>query len=256
MASSAVAHLPLSSGGYCLVDADVLNWHCEFISKDGGTVHINIGSSKWHRKKRSTRPARRLASERGYRYVFITRVISGKPCTIWLHRLLFAHIHGIPDGMQIDHRNGCLLDNRLNNLRLATCSQNAWNRRKSWRVQTTSRFKGVRLDNGRWRAEIRHRGVQKHIGTFGTEEAAACAYDSEARRLFGEFAKTNFPANVIAIDDKQRKKPDRGLSRPARRARRMLMARSISLGASIRDTAKAFNVVDEVVRGAVKEFRV
>ena len=45
------------------------------------------------------------------------------------HRLAWMHFHGeIPDGMQIDHINGVRDDNRIDNLRVVTPSQNNLNR--------------------------------------------------------------------------------------------------------------------------------
>jgi hypothetical protein len=41
------------------------------------------------------------------------------------HRLVWESVNGpIPDGMQINHRNGIKTDNRLENLELATASEN------------------------------------------------------------------------------------------------------------------------------------
>ena len=43
-----------------------------------------------------------------------------------------------------------------------------------------------------WVAAIYDRGVHHHLGAFGDEFEAACAYDEAARRLKGSEAKTNF----------------------------------------------------------------
>jgi HNH endonuclease/AP2 domain len=87
----------------------------------------------------------------------------------------------------VDHVNGNGLDNRRSNLRAATTSQNAMNRRPQGR-----HLKGVtRLPSGRWQAGIKHEGRSLHLGMFATEVEAAAAYDAAARRLFGEFARTN-----------------------------------------------------------------
>lgn len=93
----------------------------------------------------------------------------------------------IPDGHESDHINGDSLDNRVCNLRVCTCQQNRWNRKKR-SDGTTSRFKGVYRDGrGRWIAQIRVSGKKTHLGSFGGEEQAAAAYRAAAEKVHGEF---------------------------------------------------------------------
>jgi hypothetical protein len=88
----------------------------------------------------------------------------------------------------VDHTDGDGLNSRRSNLRQATRSQNAANSRPYARRR--SQYKGLRQErNGSWTARVQRR----HVGTFKTEEAAARAYDIEAARTFGEFARLNFP---------------------------------------------------------------
>lgn len=104
----------------------------------------------------------------------------------WMHRLLL----GAPDGMEVDHRNGNGLDNRLVNLRLATTAQNAQNRRPK-----PGRYKGVSLHftsrGVSYRAQIYRDGKNRHLGLFSTLEDAAAAYDRAALEVFGEYAYLN-----------------------------------------------------------------
>lgn len=114
---------------------------------------------------------------------------------IYLHQLVLPNA---PE--HTDHRNGDTLDCRKKNLRLATTQQNIWNSPK-WRRETTSIYKGVFLTSGRggrplskpWRARIHLNRSAVHLGRFATQEEAARAYDSAARKLYGEFACTDFP---------------------------------------------------------------
>lgn len=97
------------------------------------------------------------------------------------------------DGVWVDHRNGNRLDNRRENLRLATPSENCRNSAMCRRTTRSSQFKGVfwiaRLS--KWSAQIRV--GKRHLGVFLSEIDAALAYDVAARAHFGEFACVNFP---------------------------------------------------------------
>ena len=117
--------------------------------------------------------------------------IDGRP--VFLHRFLLN-----PEFRQhVDHRNGNGLDNRRQNLRPCTPSQNHQNRRKA--RGCSSCFKGVswNIQTQRWFASIRVNKKQKYLGRFLTEEAAARAYDQAALAAFGEFAWLNFPCQAM-----------------------------------------------------------
>lgn len=109
----------------------------------------------------------------------------------YLHRLVM----GAKVGQCVDHINGNRRDCRRSNLRLATKAQNSCNRSKT-RVNQSG-FKGVCLckATGKWRAEIRADGKVVRIGRFIDKIDAARAYDAAAKRIHGEFARTNFLNN-------------------------------------------------------------
>jgi hypothetical protein len=94
------------------------------------------------------------------------------------------------NGRGIDHKNGNTLDNRKENLRFATHSQQAANR---FKTRGTSQFKGVQRRGDKWRAQIGFRRQVYYLGSFVDEEDAARAYDKAALKFFGEFARINFP---------------------------------------------------------------
>lgn len=104
-------------------------------------------------------------------------------------RLVYEMTYGpIPDGMFIDHINCDPLDNRPENMRLATRSQNKANERT--RSDNQSRFKGVLKNKNRWVARI-GAGGKTFLGSFKTPEEAHEAYKSAAGKLYKEFARAS-----------------------------------------------------------------
>ena len=114
--------------------------------------------------------------------------VNGKRKTLRMH----VSILGKVDGMMIDHINGSTVDNRRCNLRRCTNAENLRNRGAT--KSNKSGFKGVtwRNKNNKWHSYIRYNGRAIHLGYFTCLVKAAKAYDEAARRLFGEFANTNF----------------------------------------------------------------
>lgn len=101
-----------------------------------------------------------------------------------------------PNGQQVDHVNGNRLDNRRENIRLCSHSQNMANSKKrTWTKQSI--FKGVSYElfkkrgkghgmkrNAKpWRVMIIVHGKRHRLGRFKTELEAALAYDIAARNI-------------------------------------------------------------------------
>lgn len=110
--------------------------------------------------------------------------------TVYLHRFIMGNLL---TKKQIDHINGNKLDNRKENLRFVTASQNQANSNPSYRGK--SKYKGVtwHTQNCNWFARIRVNYKEIYLGVFESEGDAAVAYDIAAARYFGSFAKLNFP---------------------------------------------------------------
>lgn len=105
------------------------------------------------------------------------------------HRLAWLYIYGEFPSDMLDHINRIKTDNRLENLRLATNSENQQNAGLS--KGNTSGAKGVSWHkvSGCWRVQIRAGGKKKHIGSFKDFELAELVA-SEARELYcGEFCR-------------------------------------------------------------------
>ena len=100
-------------------------------------------------------------------------------------------VNKTPEGMDTDHINRDKLDNRKVNLRSASRGENEMNKPKQ--SGRSSKYRGVcwHAQRGKWKAEIRVKGVRKHLGVFLCEEDAAKAYDAVAMVAFGEFFTPN-----------------------------------------------------------------
>jgi hypothetical protein len=114
--------------------------------------------------------------------------IDGKRKNIHLH----TFIMNTALGFVVDHKNHNGLDNRKENLRLCSKSQNQHNQKL--RQGGTSQYKGVCWHKNKrcYFARIVIAGKQKHLGSFTDEVEAAKAYDEAAKEHFGEFAHLNF----------------------------------------------------------------
>jgi len=111
---------------------------------------------------------------------------------IRMHRVIM----NCPDGMYIDHINKNTLDNRKENLRICTKSQNAAN--SKLRVDNSSGYKGVGYNkkNRSYSARVRFNGIYHRVHGCKSEIEAALAYDQMASELFGDFARINFPSYI------------------------------------------------------------
>ncbi len=129
----------------------------------------------------------------------------GQRKKVYLHRWILD----APEGIQVDHVNGDGLDNRRENLRLATPRQNSENQTKPTRSATG--FRGVReVAPGSFAAYVNTRNRQVHLGCWGTAEEAAVARDYEVARV-GSRARPNFkePPFSAAVLEASRQEPPR-----------------------------------------------
>ena len=104
-----------------------------------------------------------------------------------LHRLIYKYHNedwDITDNSKdnhIDHININSLDNRIENLRILTNSQNQRNRKK--KPNCSSKYIGVTKNGKKWKVVIRIGSKNKYLGLFKTEEEAAEAYIKKKEEL-------------------------------------------------------------------------
>ena len=115
--------------------------------------------------------------ENGYARVMLCK--DGKREERYVHRIVAkAFIPNPDEATDVDHINRERADNRACNLRWVNRSRNI---RNSDRYKnSTSAYYGVAWDKyaGKWKASIAFDKKTRHLGVYGTEDAAAKAYDN------------------------------------------------------------------------------
>jgi hypothetical protein len=149
--------IPLSQGKVALVSAH----RFEYLSQFKWSAMLTKGETaeKWY-------AVRSTSTKNGQ-----------KRRTILMHRDILGILDTDDHG---DHVNGDGLDNRDENLRRASVSQNQMNR-------AASDSRGVRLHRGRWHARIKIDRREIYLGSFETEIEARIAYAEAAEKMHGEF---------------------------------------------------------------------
>lgn len=122
-------------------------------------------------------------SKRGY--ICFTTIVNGKYKTFSVHQLMsICFLNHKPDGtfkIVVDHKNGCRIDNRLNNLQLITNRENV---SKGIRPNKKSKYVGVAsIPNGSFTSRLIHLGEIINLGTFKTEEEASEYYQNALKAI-------------------------------------------------------------------------
>jgi hypothetical protein len=128
------------------------------------------GSFRWRIKK-----GKKFAGDlcgtlsHGYMIIGIDRV------RYKAHRLAWLYVYGELPDKHIDHINRQKDDNRISNLRLCNDQQNGENVFLPLK-NSTSGYRGVFFEAGKWRAKIWKQRKQIHLGRHVSAEAAHAAY--------------------------------------------------------------------------------
>ena len=113
-------------------------------------------------------------------------------------------LHWLIAGKGADHIDRDSLNNRRDNLRPASASDN--NHNQGLRADNTTGFKGVRVyryDSSRFIARITVDGKEQHLGVFDTAVEAGRAYNEAVKKYHGEFAVLNeLPEDDLIFNQK------------------------------------------------------
>ncbi len=107
-----------------------------------------------------------------------------------IHRIIWCYHFGpIPSKLQIDHIDGNKTNNMIENLRLATHSQNKSNNKRA-HCNSKSNILGVHWSKTKrkWVSQIRKNKKAIHLGCFVNQEDAIAARKAAELQYFGEFA--------------------------------------------------------------------
>lgn len=145
---------------------------CSLIASfQGSTVEFKVSDSFFER-----------CSQYKWRVLkgYIATVENGKPMR--LHHLIVGKP---PTGYVVDHINGDRMDNRIENLRFATYSENSQNTHR----EKTGYYTGIHFNSKKnhWRVYCGNH----YLGSFRDEVKAAEQYDKAALILYGPHAHTN-----------------------------------------------------------------
>lgn len=114
-------------------------------------------------------------------------------------RLILMHreIMGNPEGVKIDHRNGDGLLCVRANLREATNTQNATNRRIDTRNKSGVTGVCWYPQINKWQCSIMINKKRKHLGHFANFEDAVAARKAAEQQHYGEFVRQPEPSTQL-----------------------------------------------------------
>jgi hypothetical protein len=159
------------------LSVDDLRTYVRYDAESGQLIRISTG-----------RPVGVSVKKRGGHCAF-GLYINKKLLQVFVHRAVWAVVHGSWPKYQIDHIDRDPSNNRIENLRDVPGGVNQQNRAPIGAVP----YIGVRLLRGRYEARIKKDRKVLQVGTFSSAILAAKARDRMAVVLFGENATLNFP---------------------------------------------------------------
>ena len=162
-----------------MITQEITNYYYEY--KDGALFVKNV-SKKNTRLKVGDKAGH--TTKEGYTLI----KINGK--SYLLHRVIYFLHHGnFPD--QVDHIDGNQTNNKIENLRSVTGSQNCMNKKIS--IRNTSGYKNVHWHEAakKWRVQLKTKGISKNFGCYEDIELADLVAHEVRDKYFGRYARHN-----------------------------------------------------------------
>ncbi len=152
----------------------------EYIEETGDLVwrHREDRSSQWNGRYAGKVAGSKMYCTTGGPYIVVN--VANNPTLA--HRIIWIYLYGyVPD--KLDHWDGNGLNNRRNNIREATQSENQANNHLMRR--------GVEQRGNSFRARIKVDGAIIQLGSYRTYEQAQAVYNEAADKYYGEYARCN-----------------------------------------------------------------
>ena len=139
----------------------------------------------WWIQRRSGRQSGKPAGNNKGDYIQIHITSCEGRFLVYAHVAAYVLMTGVWPEHTIDHKDRNGLNNKWDNLRLATRSENSSNRGK--RHSNHSGFKGVSKNGNKWVARVTKDYKTVYLGSYSSKEEAHQAYKDKARELFKDF---------------------------------------------------------------------
>ena len=159
-----------------------MKFRIEMPSQEILNKHFYYKNGKIYSKYLSTN--RKIDAEVGVKNKHGYIAMKFKKQTFFAHRIIWCLLNGDLKGMDVDHINNVRDDNRIENLRLLTRSQNNENL-KTAKSNNKTKLLGASLKKGtnKYVAQIKHNNKVMHLGLFDTAEKAHEAYINKKREI-------------------------------------------------------------------------
>jgi hypothetical protein len=171
-----------------IVDAKKLKELFDYNYQTGELIHKHRPANSFKTKNAFGMFTKRFAGKKagcpgnhGYEQVYVDKKLQLS------HRVIWALVYGEWPKDHIDHIDGNITNNKIENLRECSRSQNNRNKHKA---TGSIKLKGVRFHKSLQKFQSRicvdYKSI--HLGYFDTPEEAHAAYCAKAVELFGEYA--------------------------------------------------------------------